>query len=170
MKFKNNKKSQIEMFGMVVLVLVILIFFLFFLSFFFKQKRSSPYDYYFSQSLKTTFVSSLLQTNTNCDSTASLTIQSLIEFCVTSPDEVKYCKNGMDYCAFLNNTLKHILNITLRNYQKDYIFVIKTSRGNVYFEDKFDCDQEKTKKLETQPFLIPLPSGRETIQIALFLC
>lgn len=170
MKFKNNKKSQIEMFGMVVLVLVILIFFLFFLSFFFKQKKVSPYDYYFSQSLKTTFVSSLLQTNTNCDNTASLTIQSLIEFCVISSEEVKSCTNGMDYCTFLNNTLKHILNITLRHYQKDYIFVIKTSRGETYFEDKFDCDKEKAKKLETQPFLIPLPSGKENIQIALFLC
>lgn len=168
--FKNNKRSQIEMFGVVVLVLVILIFFLFFLNFFFRQRKYSPYDYYFSQSLKTTFVSSLLQTNVKCDLSAQTTIQSLIEHCVAYPDEVKQCADGRDFCLFLNETLTNILNLTLRKYDRSYIFLIRKSNGDVYFEESYKCDKDKVKTLETQPFLIPLATGRDHIQIGLFLC
>ncbi|MEM4396301.1 MAG: hypothetical protein QXR30_01425 [Candidatus Woesearchaeota archaeon] len=170
MKLVNNKKSQIEMFGLVILAVVILIFLLFLLNFMFKSKNISVYDYYESQTLKTTFVSSILQTNTDCDDLAQTTIQSLIESCVQEEGIERLCKDGRNYCEYLNDTLRNIMNYSLRHIEKKYYFVIKTSRGNVYFEDMYNCDTNQTKKLETQPFLIPLPSGRENIQIALFLC
>ena len=121
-KFNVNKKSQVEIMGLVIIMIIISLVLLFVVSVVFKQKPGTEFSEAHGD-LSSTFVNTLLQTDSGC--VQDTTMQDLFVNCARSAGKGSItCDDGITKsCEYLNVTVISILENTLN------VWNVDTERG-----------------------------------------
>jgi len=110
-KIKNNKAAQVEIMGLVIIVIIISLVLLFVVKVVFSPGSSTEFSSA-HKDLTSTFVNTLLQTDSGC--TSDTTIQDLFVNCARSPGKGSItCYDGTKSCEYLNTTTIDIMQKTL---------------------------------------------------------
>jgi hypothetical protein len=165
-----SKKGQAEVIGLVIIVIMITLGMLFLVRF---ALDENPEKKIFTRKgLAYSSMSAVLKTQVVCDDPSGEQIlyvgQHLIEDC--AQNSVQFSCSGMDSCDFLAQEIEIMLNETLGEWHKEYLFksillgeaepLIEVSRGN--------C---ATARNRDSSGLFPLyVNGRGLIENSLFIC
>ena len=103
LKFPKRKNAQEEMVGFALIIVLVAVILLIFLGFSLNNPKKDAVESFETAS----FVSSLLQYNTNCASNleSHLIVQDLLFDC----ENEEYCLDGTKSCDVLNETITEIL-------------------------------------------------------------
>ena len=158
---RNNKRSQIEMFGLALIVILIIIGFFIFVSF--KQKNPLP-DYkksYIVDETASNFVNSIVNVNPVECTDSDYTVSDMLKFCARG-DNVK-C-SGFDACTIANRTMWNItqgslvkqgMSFTL--YTKGAVWEGNAAESEIVIRNK-NCTGRERGQTGTIPIsLYPVP-------------
>ncbi len=121
-----NKRSQMEIMGLIVIVILVVVAMIFVIQFTVLREPETVKEYSDSE-IANNMLTSLLQTTTECH---GLTITDLLKDCAGTEDI--RC-DGVKSCAYLNQTIDYLFSNTLdiwgRNYNFTALLPILESQG-----------------------------------------
>lgn len=161
-----NKKSQMEIMGLVVIVIIIAVAFLFFVYFMRAGgEREEPKAIYQKELLAYNTIGAILQSTTACK---GLTFADLIEDCVAPFEEKIDCGGGYDSCDWVENDVTFILDKFFFPRQQEYFFyvmVMKNDEPDFKLEvARGDCLANRVSATQ------PLPSRYGDFVVGLDIC
>ncbi|MBW2965812.1 hypothetical protein KY342_01770 [Candidatus Woesearchaeota archaeon] len=119
---KRNKKSQVEIMGLIVIVILLAVAMIFILQFTISRRPTTIKTYSHAEIAENT-LTAMLQTTTNCD---GLTISELLKKCAEPIPEYR------GYCDCLDRTVDDILSKTLDEWNIEYRLSATIEPGQVY--------------------------------------
>jgi len=185
------KKSQIEIFG--VIIVVVLIFLgMFFMMTIGSTKKSGIKDSYVTHQVSANVLNSILAMKVVCTEEYSLTMTELLQNCAGNNN--LYCDQTsifretnvmMDSCEFSRELIQYSLNNTLNKWQINYFLNITKNEESVVNSDgvkiSFVYPEKRIfrgvevipgcqRKLGGTSKLFPVPLNPGTLWIELFVC
>lgn len=143
----ENKKSQSETIGFIMIIIILAVIIIIFLGFLFLKNRE---DIYTSSDMSDLLASMMLYTS-NCSTTfypQYKSVQDLIKECYSNAGEL--CLNGKTVCEELNDTMKrtieNILDINEHSVYQAYKLAIS------YYTKDSDTPKEEFLKFEKGNF------------------
>ncbi len=127
-----NKKSQVEIMGLIVIVILMAVAMIFVLQFTISKQPASIKTFSHAE-LAENMLTTLRYTTTECN---SLTMSELFKKCVEL--EPGLCPNGENYCLFVQNKVNYLFGETLEKWGRPYIFTAIV--GNEYNFTKLPTD------------------------------
>ena len=171
-----NKKSQMEMMGLVVVVILISLIVLVVLVFMVKEPSSSvAREYYHSQLATNTINAFLRTTSRDCRGHDMTTlIKDCIESCTTYPectagDPIR-CQNGMNSCLYVADTATEVLEQSLLSLNKKFLLSVFYANDAGVYEDVMEISNSECYGEREASNPQPLSTDRGLMQIQLFLC
>ena len=169
---KSRKKAQAEIIGLVIIVIMISLGMLFLVRF---AIDDNPEKKIFTRKgLAYSSMSSILKTQVVCEDTTGEVIlfvgQELIEDCAL--DSVQFSCSGMHSCDFLTQEITIMLNDTLGEWHKEYLFqselLISGSKQTLFEVSSGNC---ATARNRDSSGLFPLyVKGQGLVENSLFIC
>jgi len=150
----TNKKSQMEIIGLVIIVILISLALLFVLQFSLKKPVSVKKSYTHA-TVASNEINALIKSNTNCSGRTMIAVSDLLKDCALYHRQNGYmvCDNGMKSCEFLDNTVDDILDKTLRAWGKDFKLTAIVSDTIVI--NKTGGTAQAAREVEMYPLQIP---------------
>ena len=112
-----NKRSQVEILGLIVIVILVSVAMIFVLQFSILRKPETIKTYSDIE-VANNMLTSLLQTTTKCN---GLAFTDLLKDCATDAPEI-YCPNNMNSCDYINMTMEELFGKTLDEWGRAYNF------------------------------------------------
>ncbi len=155
---KLYHKSQMEIMGLVIIVILISVAMLFVLQAMLKPSESAKKTYTSAQ-LASNTLNSIVQTETGCFTDMTTLLKDCSEF---QQIECDY----LNSCEFIEKEIKHILNTTLRTWNKAYRFEIYIPAYNQQIMN--DSYGRCVRDIKSE--LYPLSAAGTTLFIKLDIC
>ena len=155
---KSTTKAQTEVLGVVIIVILLIIGLVFMLA----SRRNSSVDNkheYLDSVLSQSLLSVMLQANTECGPD----LMTIIQDCY---DKNEKCP-GMNSCDYATEKIKEILDGTLMQWSKPYLFHVKKKQ-----DEKIRLSSDKCSELseKSSSGLIFIPSEKNNIAVTLDIC
>jgi len=172
-----NKKSQMEIMGLVVIVILVSIAMLFVIRFVILQPAEDYKSDYVSMEIASNLVSAILKT-TSPDCYHN-TFRELLQDCAENENNPSIiCTNGQNSCDFAYDKIDYILDDTLNDWKVKYQLKAVMEGSNDQVKDlKFDdgdstCEDD-TKYLTKDAKTFPIPigtTGGANLNVNLYIC
>jgi len=159
-----TRKGQMEIIGLVIVVILIALGMLFLLKFVVFQPVGEERVSFTQSQLASNTLGSILNTITTCQEDGKVTISDLIQDCASGKD----CDGDVSSCDFLRDTVSLILDSSLKEWNRDYEFMVVRQTQNLDLIDPIvngDCTQ--SKKGSNQPLRT---RSRELLNVQLNIC
>ncbi len=165
---KKNKKSQLEIMGLVVIVILLTIGMLFMVKFVITRKPSEIKKTYTQTQMASNMLSAILKSTAKDCMNVDMT--ELLQDCV-SGESIICPDGGNSSCDYVMNTIEGMLNSTLGEWKTEYDF-------RVYWDVDFRTIADNTKNFtvgcktperETKHYPIPTDIG-STLIVRLAIC
>jgi len=166
------RKAQLEILGLVIIVMLILLGIVFAIKYVVLAPPSSLRQDFLKTQLAANMISSMLSTTTNeCYSDTDIT--DLIIDCYKIPSNRMICENNKQSCEYLSDTIEHMLDATLKKWNKNYEFLIcdwdddnemcMTGTKIVDFKNPLNkgCQGDDVTNLEQKQVPLPIEGGEE---------
>ncbi len=142
------RKSQMEIMGLVIIVILVGLGLLFAVQLVLKKTPTSDQNNRIKEStLAAHFLNTLLSTTTSCQKRS---VKELLQDCALA--RVVTCETGETSCAYAQSTIKSILDTTLHEWRKSYVFSIKgSSEVEKIVLSEGTCLKNKEVKLHPVP-------------------
>lgn len=137
---QNNKRSQMEIMGLVIIVILVAIGMLFAIQFLMKKPAGQETAAVKESTMAANFLNTMLSTSTDC---FNRNIRELLQDCALTGGATNCF--GQSSCEYAGDQIKLMLDNTLIKWNKDYYFSIKGAPGvsNIYFgEECTTCERE----------------------------
>jgi len=157
-----KRKSQMELLGLAIIVILVSLGFLFVVRFvLLKPSDNLKKEYTYTEMASNELNAILKSTTDNCKGTD---ITELLQDCATIQRIT--CEDGRNSCVYVNETIYNILNSTLTDWKKTYIFNVSIDDNTIiYFEEgKISNDDERQVKI----FPIPLDTGTMIVKLMIY--
>lgn len=154
-------KSQMEIMGLVIIVILVGLALLFAVQFVLTKPKTDPTQQIKESTLAAHFLNTLLSTTTHCQKRS---IRELLQDCALARDVA--CSVGTNSCTYAYDSIKIVLDTTLLEWHKSYLFSIKGSPEveKITFSNG-NCPKEK--EVKTHP--VPVKPGFDIV-LKLELC
>jgi len=136
----QNKKSQMEIMGLVIIIILVSIGMLFAIQFLMKKPTGRETAAVKESTVAANFLNTMLSTTTDC---YKRNMKELLQDCALTGGSTNCF--GLSSCDYVSDQIEILLNNTLAKWKKDYYFTIsgapdveKISFGN----ECLDCERE----------------------------
>lgn len=164
-----NKKSQMEIMGLMIIVVILSLALLFVIKAVFLKKTEDITQTYEQGKLVESFVNTLFQTTSGC--TDDTTIQDLLIDCAKNPFSKGgiTCSNGKDSCTYANETIAYILKQTVDIWAigtgYEFVAIAPPNQRIVYYSHG---NLSASAGGETTPFVLRLYPSQQNLYV--YLC
>ena len=150
-----QRKSQMEIMGLVIIVILIGLGLLFAVQIVLKPQKADQTQRIKESTLAAQFLNTLLSTTTSCQKRS---VKELLQDCALA--RTVTCETGETSCTYAKKTIKPILDTTLREWRKSYLFSIKgSSEVEKLIFSEGTCI--KNKEVKTHP--VPVKPGFDIV-------
>ena len=171
MRRARNRKSQMEIMGLMVVVILLIVGVLFAIKFVVLKKPPQVRQTFSrTQMASNTGLALMASSTANCSGTA---VKDLLIDCAEWPEAggTITCDDGTMACDYVNRTMMYILNQTLDSWQVKYYFAADTSKSKDPEDQLFYFSNRGCRKGlpgESESFFLPTSRGIMTLKI--FVC
>lgn len=162
-----RKKSQLELFGLIIIVVFLSLGLLLVVSYMLKPKAETRQSYVEVELASNTLSAMLKSVATDCN---NQDLTTLLQDCANSGGVVGSftCDTLEDSCTYVNKTIGDIINKTLWEWRYSYRFVAyRTPSSNMLFFDNKDCNANKDRE---KPAIFHLPLDYGVLTVRLDIC
>jgi hypothetical protein len=159
-----------EIMGLMIIVILVIVGVLFAVKFVVLKKPAEVRQTFSRTQMASNFGLALMSSTTaDCRGTA---IKNLLIDCAEWPEAggTITCDDGRKSCAYVNATIKDLLNQTLDVWKTRYYFTAGTSKALdaqiIYFQNS--CPADKKLPGESESFF--LPTNRGLLTLKMFVC
>lgn len=156
----SNKKSQMEIMGLVVIIILIAIGMLFAVQFLLKTPAGKPEAAVKESIIAANFLNAMLSTTTDC---YGRTVRDLLQDCALTSGATD-C-SGINSCDYVGSQIEILLDRTISRWNKDYYFSIAGAYDVEQIKFGSPCPGEKEAKVHP----VPVRPGFE-IKLTLEIC
>jgi uncharacterized protein YpmB len=168
---RKNKRSQMEIMGLMIVVLLLIVGVLFAVKFVVLKKPTEVRQTYSRTQMASNMGLAIMSSTTeDCRGTA---IKDLLIDCANWPEDggTIMCDNLMKSCAYVNKTIFNILNSTFDAWKTQYYVTAGTSKRleeQIVYLHSSRCFADKASPGESESFF--LPTSRELLTLKIFVC
>jgi hypothetical protein len=120
-----NKRSQVEIMGLIIIVILVAVAMIFVLQFM-VVRRAPTIKTYSQAEIAENMLTAMRYTTTECN---SLTMSELLKKCVEEPLSDFDCPGNMDYCEFVEQKANYLFEQTLDKWNRPYKLSIFIPEG-----------------------------------------
>jgi len=154
---KIQKKSQMEIMGLVMIIILVALAMLFAIVFIVLKEPTDIRKAYTHKELAVKTGATLLKTTTSCK---GQDIKQLLQDCAAG--ELITCENGQGSCAYTFELIEDMLDNTLKEWNKDFRFTVKQNNNQIKQYANGNCTNT-----DIEPWIQPLP---DSMTIRLDIC
>jgi hypothetical protein len=149
----TNKKSQVEIIGLVIIVILISLALIFVLQFSLKKPADIKKSYTHA-TVASSEINALVKSATYCKGNAVITVSDLMKDCALYywQNGSLVCDNDMRSCEYLNYFVDGVLNATLIEWNKNF-HLLAGVRDRVLI-DKTHGIIDENKRAEYEPYAL----------------
>jgi hypothetical protein len=171
---RKQKRSQMEIMGLMIVVLLLIVGVLFAIKFVVLKKPTEVRQTFSRTQLASNMGLAIMASTTyDCRGTA---IKDLLIDCAEWPEEggTITCDDGRKACNYVNETINGIINKTFNAWKTKYYMIAGTRMHRIGQSDQIiyfyhpDCNPEKPRPGESESFFLPTNRGMLTLKI--FVC
>jgi len=163
----RNKKSQVEIIGLLIIVIMVVMVVFIVISFKLKSQPETIHKNYMNDQMSASFLLALLDSGSKC--TGSVSLREVIEDCATV--RRFSCLGGLDSCTYINESIPYILNNTLDLWGVYYKFTMNHASFEKY--DNFTFSQgcgPNSQVYKVVPQIIPLWPNPNDVKVEMKIC
>jgi hypothetical protein len=164
----KQKRSQIEIMGLMIVVILLIVGVLFAIKFVvLKQPPQVRQTFTRTQMASNMGIALMSSTTEDCRGTA---IRDLMIDCAEFPEDggTISCDDYTKSCNYVNRTVYSILNSTLTTWKVRYYFTAGTAQDQILYFDNGGCTADRRLPGESESFFLPTNRGLLTMKI--FIC
>ena len=168
---RKNKRSQMEIMGLMIVVILLIVGVLFAIKFVVLKKPPETRQTYSRTQMASNMGIALMSSTTeNCRDTA---IKNLLIDCAEWPENggTITCGDGMKSCDYASEAISTILNNTLDTWNVRYYMIADTKKNDIFEDNIFHFSNRDCKTGmpgESESFFLPTNRGLLTLKI--FMC
>ena len=162
---KTNKRSQIEIVGLLIIIILVSLILLFVLRAILTPDDSTRETVSKAQ-LASSMIGAIVKTSSRC--TDESEIKDLLIDCAKSPETggTIRCSDGRYSCKYANETINEMLDSTLGEWKKTYEFIVTSPSGKrIVYAKGGDLSKSRGGETAMQP--LSVPPSYDTLEIKL---